>query len=299
MQGTLKRMVLAAAATALTATPVIVRAEEPRELYDGDVSKLRVLVNRDDSGLALQGYDPVAYFTEGRAVVGDSRYRARYKGAGYHFASEENRRAFESDPARYEPQYGGYCGYAASIDKLSPIDPEFFQVLDGRLILQHNQKAWDLWNKDVPRNIVKADRNWPGLVERNGSGGRVLVNVSRGVALKGRDPVAYVVDGRAVMGRPDIEAVFDGAKYHFASKENKDTFEESPARYAPAFGGYCAYAASVNKLADIDPEVFQILDGRLLLQHSRDVHDKFNKSPERNLAKADRNWPKLIEKHGS
>ncbi|HXV77505.1 MAG TPA: YHS domain-containing (seleno)protein [Candidatus Polarisedimenticolaceae bacterium] len=129
----------------------------------------RVLVNVDENGVALQGYDPVAYFTDGKPVKGRAEINATHEGAIYHFASAEHRAMFVDDPAHYAPQYGGYCGYAASINKISPIGPEWFQVIDDRLILQHNKKAWTLWNEDLPGNIVKADANWPGLVSRHGT----------------------------------------------------------------------------------------------------------------------------------
>ena len=134
----------------------------------GEPITSKVLVNVDDTGLALQGYDPVAYFTVGKPVKGDARFRSAYRGAVYHFSSAEHKRMFEQDPAKYEPQFGGFCGYAASIHKVSPISVEFWEVLNGRLVLQHNQKAWDLWHKDVPGNLVKADRNWPELSEQHG-----------------------------------------------------------------------------------------------------------------------------------
>lgn len=121
------------------------------------------LVSVDGDGVALQGYDPVAYFTDDKPVKGNPKFTARYKEATYRFASDEHRQLFESNPAKYEPQFGGYCGYAASINKISPISPEYWQILDGRLVLQHNQKAWDLWNKDIKGNLKKADANWPSL----------------------------------------------------------------------------------------------------------------------------------------
>jgi YHS domain-containing protein len=124
------------------------------------------LVNTDKHGLALQGYDPVGYFTEGRPVEGNPSFSASYNGARYHFASRRNLEMFQRNPAKYAPQYGGYCGYAASINKISPTSPHFWQILDGRLVLQHNQKAWDAWVKDVKGNLVKADANWPKLKNR-------------------------------------------------------------------------------------------------------------------------------------
>jgi YHS domain-containing protein len=129
----------------------------------------KFLVNVDENGVALQGgHDPVAFFTRRKPVKGDAKHQSAYKGAIYYFASAENQAVFEKDPAKYEPQFGGYCGYAASINKVSPISVEQFEILDGRLVLQHNKKAWDLWHQDVPGNLKKADQNWPGLVERNG-----------------------------------------------------------------------------------------------------------------------------------
>jgi YHS domain-containing protein len=124
------------------------------------------LVNVDKSGLALQGYDPVAYFTDGKPVKGSPDFTADYKGARYQFASAEHRDLFNQSPAKYEPQFGGFCGYAASINKIATIEVDKFEVLHDRLVLQHNQKAWDLWHKDVEGNLKKADGNWPSLSQQ-------------------------------------------------------------------------------------------------------------------------------------
>jgi YHS domain-containing protein len=118
------------------------------------------VINVDKNGVALQGYDPVAY------VKGSLEFTASYKGATYQFASAEHKQQFESSPAKYEPQFGGFCGYAASINKLAPIEVQYFQVLHDRLILQHNEKAWKLWHQDVEGNLKKADANWPTLSQQ-------------------------------------------------------------------------------------------------------------------------------------
>lgn len=132
-------------------------------------SEPKSIVSTDGNGVALQGYDPVGYFTDNKPVKGDPKFQSTYKRAIYHFVSAAHKTAFDQNPAKYEPQFGGYCGYAASIDKISPISVEYFQILDGRLVLQHNQKAWDLWIKDVKGNLAKADQNWPGLNEKFGN----------------------------------------------------------------------------------------------------------------------------------
>jgi YHS domain-containing protein len=124
------------------------------------------VVNIDKNGLALQGYDPVGYFTDNKPVKGSPEFTATYKGATYQFASAEHRDLFNQSPAKYEPQFGGFCGYAASINKLAVIMPEYFQVLHDRLILQHNEKAWKLWHQDVEGNLKKADANWPALSQQ-------------------------------------------------------------------------------------------------------------------------------------
>lgn len=265
-----------------------------------DTQSPRVLVNKSADGLALQGYDVVAYFTLGKPTKGSKDYTATYQGATYRFSSAANRDAFKADPDRYAPQFGGYCAYAASINKLSPISPDQWEIVDGRLILQHNKRATDAWRKDPAGNLVKADANWPGLVEKNGTNAsKTLVNVDdAGVAIKGYDPVAYFTASTPTKGDPSIAAVYGGATYHFANTEHKEMFEREPSKYAPQFGGYCAYAASINKVSPIDPQYWSIEDGRLLLQHTKRAYDLFYENPGENLANADRNWPALVEKRG-
>ena len=123
-------------------------------------------LNVDKNGLALQGYDPVGYFTDNKPIKGDPKFAATYKGGTYYFASAAHKKTFESNPAKYAPQFGGFCGYAASINKLAPIEVQYFQVLHGRLVMQHNEKAWRLWHQDVEGNLKKADANWPTLSQQ-------------------------------------------------------------------------------------------------------------------------------------
>ena len=140
----------------------------PHALADHQEASGKRLVNVDRKGVALKGYDPVAYFTVGKPTKGDRAISATYRGATYWFSSGQNKQAFEADPEKYEPQFGGYCGYAASINKLADIGPQYWSIVDGRLILQHNNKAVGLWEKDVAGNLKKADSNWPGLVNKHG-----------------------------------------------------------------------------------------------------------------------------------
>ena len=126
------------------------------------------LVNVDKSGLALQGYDPVAYFTDGKPVKGSPDFTADYKGARYQFASAEHRDLFNQSPAKYEPQFGGYCAYGASRGHKAPIKIDAWQIVNGRLLMQYDLDVKDKFNQDQLGNLRKADQNWPGLVEKYG-----------------------------------------------------------------------------------------------------------------------------------
>jgi len=244
----------------------------------------------------LQGYDPVAYFTDNKPIKGDAKFTVVHEGATYRFASAAHRDLFVASPEKYAPAFGGYCGYAASIDRLSPISPEFFQIIEGRLILQHNKKALDKWNADLAGNVVKANANWPGLVQRNGTVGHSLLNLDdSGVALAGYDPVSYFADHKPAKGDPKIEATFNGGLYHFVSQEHREIFEKTPAHYVPAYGGYCGYAASIGKVRPIDPALWSIVDDTLILQHSKGAVELWEKDVPDNKAKADKLWPRLIE----
>ena len=124
------------------------------------------IVNLNEKGVALDGHDPVAFFTQGKPVKGDPAIASTYKGATYWFASKEDKGTFDASPAKYEPQFGGFCAYAVSRKGLRPVDPAIFHFVDGKLFLQHTQKAFDLFEKDERGNTRKAYANWPVLVKK-------------------------------------------------------------------------------------------------------------------------------------
>lgn len=124
------------------------------------------LVNVNRDGVLVDGYDVVAYFTDGKPTMGRPEHASRLDGAVYWFASAEHKALFDADPAKYAPQFGGFCAYAVSRKGLRPIDPAIFHFVDGKLFLQHTQKAYDLFEKDEAGNTKKAYANWPKLVEK-------------------------------------------------------------------------------------------------------------------------------------
>jgi YHS domain-containing protein len=125
------------------------------------------LVNLDSKGVIIEGYDPVAYFTDNKPVKGSEQFKTEFDGATYWFVSADHADLFKKDPKKYAPQYGAFCGYAVSIGKLRPVDPLIYQIEDSRLILQHTQEAYRLFNKNLKESTEKADKNWPGLVENH------------------------------------------------------------------------------------------------------------------------------------
>ena len=114
-------------------------------------------------GIAVSGYDPVAYFTEGRPVRGLARFSLRHKGAEWRFASAANRDRFVADPARYSPQFGGYCAYAVSEGRTASSDPEAWTIRDGRLYLNYDREVAVEWLKDVDRRVRQGHANWPTI----------------------------------------------------------------------------------------------------------------------------------------
>ncbi|UTA66883.1 YHS domain-containing (seleno)protein [Emticicia sp. 21SJ11W-3] len=121
-----------------------------------------------ENGLAIQGYDPVAYFNEHKAIKGNKQWITNYEGANYWFGSAANKEIFLKDPKKYEPQYGGWCAYAmgATGEKVE-IDPETFKILNGKLYLFYHSwvnNTLPKWNKDEANLKQKADKNWMNFI---------------------------------------------------------------------------------------------------------------------------------------
>lgn len=124
-----------------------------------------------ENGLAIQGYDPVAYFTQSKAVKGQAANAFTYKDVTYRFATAANRDAFQKSPEKFEPQYGGWCAYAmgANGEKVE-IDPETFKIVDGKLFLFYHtfiNNTLTKWNKDEANLHKKADQNWLKFISPN------------------------------------------------------------------------------------------------------------------------------------
>ncbi|MEP7164390.1 MAG: YHS domain-containing (seleno)protein [Ferruginibacter sp.] len=119
----------------------------------------------------------------------------------------------------------------------------------------------------------------------------------RSIILQGYDAVAYFTDNKPVMGNASFTENYQGAIYWFASVEHKAMFKADPVKYAPQYGAFCGYAVSIGKLRPVDPTIYQIEDGRLILQHTKEAYDLFNEDLKGNTVKADMNWPGIVANH--
>ena len=118
------------------------------------------------SKLALDGYDAVAYFKTGKPTQGVPQHTVTWNGAAWHFATAENKTAFEASPQAFAPQYGGYCAWAVSEGYTAKGDPSVWRVVDGKLYLNYNASVQKGWEKDIPGRIAKGDKNWPTVLSK-------------------------------------------------------------------------------------------------------------------------------------
>lgn len=260
--------------------------------------------NIDANGIILNGYDPVAFFTNNKPVRGIATFQYKYDDAIYYFASKEHLDLFKADPEKYKPQFGGWCAYAVSLGRVAPIDVNTFSIVNNRLVIQHNQRAVNGWNKDVQGNLSLADKYWPEVSEKGGK--QITTDAEKGflnntdpngVTLQGYDAVAYFTQMKAVKGDSKYFARYNGATYWFSSEANASMFKDHPEMFAPQYGAFCGYAMALNKLRPINPEIFDVIDGKLILQHSQDAYTQFHKNLSNNIEKANNNWPGQIKRN--
>ena len=113
------------------------------------------------NGVALGGYDPVAYFDVGQPTKGMKPLAYTYKGSVFLFANEANRGKFAAEPEKYAPQYGGFCALGTANGYKVKTDPDAFKVVDGRLYFNYNRKVLEIWQQDEAGFIKRANQNWP------------------------------------------------------------------------------------------------------------------------------------------
>ncbi|MDF1586662.1 YHS domain-containing (seleno)protein [Marinimicrococcus flavescens] len=143
------------------------------------------------------------------------------------------------------------------------------------------------------RKLFLAAAVLPVLLASPGIAGEINASWLQGIAIKGQDPVAYFTESRPVEGSPEHELEWKGARWRFASATNRDSFAADPERWAPQYGGWCAYAVSENTTADIDPTAWRIVDGKLYLNVSPEIQRIWEQDIPGRIARADANWPAI------
>lgn len=123
--------------------------------------------NVETSTTGVLGYDLVSYHTDGKPVRGDGNNLVVVDGVTYLFANEANKKAFEKDPEKYLPAYGGFCAFGVSVGKKFVGDPEVWKIVDGKLYLNLDRNIQKMWFEDIPGNIVKANQNWPQIKDKS------------------------------------------------------------------------------------------------------------------------------------
>lgn len=159
---TFNRTILSVAVTAIVAAIAAVAPITLTRAATGEPPVYTGLVK----GVAVGGYDPVAYFTDGKPVKGSKEIALSHDGVTWRFANDANRDLFQAEPAKYAPQYGGYCAWAVSKGYTAKGDPDAWTVHDGKLYLNYDKRVRATWAKDIPRNVKRADANWPGVLTK-------------------------------------------------------------------------------------------------------------------------------------
>jgi len=120
-------------------------------------------INKDVHGVAIKGYDPVAYFTDQNPTMGESTFQYKWQDATWYFTSEDHKRLFVSNPEKYAPEFGGYCAYGVSKGSKADIDPTAWSIVDNKLYLNFNESVQAIWKKNSVEYIRVANQNWPKI----------------------------------------------------------------------------------------------------------------------------------------
>ena len=252
--------------------------------------------------LGLGGYSPVSYFDASGPKPGSPIYHATHEGVTYFFANGEELKKFNKNPEKYAPAYGGWCAYGMAVEGKFGADPTNYKIVNGKLnvFLKNDQvDTLELWNKgDEAELRTKADAFWGTLNNQTSRAYLHSNNIDAdGIALSGFSPVSYFTKGYAEKGSADFAVEHNGVTYLLTDAEQAEQFKADPDKYAPAFGGWCAFGMSIQDKFPVDPTAFKIVDGKLMLflrNENIDARELWNKGDAKELtAKAAAHWKKV------
>lgn len=281
-------------------------------------------------GYAIGGYDPVSYFNE-KPEKGDESIAFEWKGAKWLFTSDESRQLFKANPEQYAPQYGGW-----SVRSLSGTGGEGFAaqsmpesawlVSEGKLYFfghPYSIKMYGKYPEYLKKDLEQVELQWPRIRKEVLSGAKVfwpklasrnffdshevrpvlsqteIMVLKDGYAIGGYDPVAYFKASEARKGKESIAFEWNDAKWLFSSEEYRDLFKASPEKYAPQYGGWCAYGISGHNDgpgygAQSRPEdSWTIIDDKLYFNWNPGVTNMFLKEKEAFIKQGDIEWERI------
>lgn len=236
-----------------------------------------VKVFAEDSELAMKGYCPVSIITLNRPVLGGTSFRSVYQGFTYVLADAETKAKFEADPAKWVPQFGGFCTTAlgGSYGNRITADPTVYRVREGKLYLFSSERARNSFDPNPDHYISQATErfNKPAL------GGHCLVS--------------YVNQGKPVPGDAKYADTYAGVVYHFADESARAAFRKEPAKYLPAYGGFCVDGIANEKRFPGDPKTFTVYEDHLYFFFDDKAKKTFEANPKEMIEKANTQWPVL------
>lgn len=292
----MKSLIATSILAVLTSMPLAAAPQAPAKADRAAIGQYNL-----EKGLALSGFDPVAYFKVGggKPKEGKKSLTAKHRGVTYRFASEDNRAQFLITPERFEPAYGGWCAYAMSGGEKVEVDPERFKIEGGRLHVFYDgffgPNTLKKWNSEGPEKLApKASASWKKFSKEVTPDLRHY-NVKQGIGLSGFDPVSYFADGatRPTAGKESLAATHGGVTYRFATDANRQAFLKSPERYVSKYGGYCAWAMSQGKKVEVDPSAFVLTDGKLHLFYNASKRDAWTAEVTKLQPAAEKEWKSL------
>jgi YHS domain-containing protein len=252
-------------------------------------------------GVALRGYDVVSYF-EGKAEAGSDAYQVSHEGVQWRFVSAAHRDRFAADPARFLPQYGGYCALGMAHGGAVPSDPTAFTVHQGKLYLNSNKLTRVTWAYAKDWMIGRADPNWTTWLARvtaaatrppAPNAGFPRPRVDTTLALAGLDATTYHDAGGPVAGDSTIVTTYRGRTWRFTSDARRARFLARPDRFAPQFDGLSPLILAHGDQVPGDPAKFTIVNDKVYLDVADGPQTTFRRNARKLIARADSIWRTL------
>lgn len=236
----------------------------------------RAAAVKEQLEVALEGYCPVSYHTDGRATPGDAKYSATYGGFVYHMADAEKLGKFKENPEKYMPRIGGLCTVALGGPYGNKFrgDPKVFAVVDGKLYLCSSERAKRSFDQRPEHYIKRAEELYltPDLR------GMCPVSLSRGEPADGQESYRYI---------------YRGVVYHMKGADELEAFKKDPGRFVPQFGGYCTEGIAAGELRESDPLSAIARNGRLYLFASMEARARCMATEKTCIPDADAKWKEL------